>query len=308
MTGTERRKHLRRTFEEDVYTYIDGNRLDSLSSDVSVGGALFRTEQDLQEGAHVAIVFKRQAQLKEPVFIIGTVQRRQTEPFRGVALKWTKALTHASPSELGWFLTTVLGVTDPQVDHVREPGQWNMLSLYRFADQGSDDEPGRGQGQDGEDSLEVAAAMAAKILDGKLAFCEFSPAQPSYPHSGEDGSLTIQIARSGLRAPARIDGVLDVGDRSESVRITHLGVSSLFVQTGTRPPASREMVKLSFNIPASEGETPIICQCRITKVDDGASFGIQGLDLEIVRLEEGSHTGILKKFVRWLHFQALTID
>ncbi len=39
MAGSERRRHKRRTFEEDAYTYIDGSRLDSLSMDVSPGGA-----------------------------------------------------------------------------------------------------------------------------------------------------------------------------------------------------------------------------------------------------------------------------
>jgi len=308
MVGSERRRHKRRAFEEDVYTYIDGSRLDSLSMDVSPGGALFRTEQDLPLGATVAIVFKKQAQLKEPVFMVGTVQRRQTNPFLGVALRWTKAVTQASPSELGWFLVTVLGMSDPQIDHVREPGQWNMLSLHRFAVEAAEVDPGDGQGPDSLESLDAAATRAARILDGEPNSGGFSSTTPDYPRTSEDGSLTVQIARSGLRAPAGINGVLDIGNKSESVRITHLGVSSLFVQTGKRPTGSSESVVVRFNIPASAEKIPIICQCRVSYLDQGDTIGRQGLDLEITRLEEGKHKGILKKFVKWLHFQALATD
>ncbi len=111
-----------------------------------------------------------------------------------------------------------------------------------------------------------------------------------------------------MRAPAGINGVLDIGNRSESVRITHLGVSNLFVQTGKRPPGSSDSVIVRFNIPAAAEKIPIICQCRITSIGEGDTTGVQGLDLEITRLEEGKHKGILKKYVKWLHFQALATD
>ena len=270
MTPTERRQHPRRSFEGDVYTYIDGNRLDSESIDVSEGGALFRTDQELPIGAHVAMVFKKQAQLKEPVFLIGRVQRRHTDLCPGVGLQWTKAVTQAAPSELIWFLATVLGVKDAQVDHAREPGHWNMLAMHRFPGPTAPGGAGVDAGEGGE-SLVDAARLAARVLSGDRTPDGFSPKSPGYSRTDEDGSLTVRIAKSGLRAPAGLDGILDTGEGSESVRITHLGSSSLFVQTGAKPPAQSDSIRLSFEVPAKGG-------------------------------------GIPEKFVRWLHFQALTVD
>ena len=42
--GSERRQHPRRVSRQDVFCYIDGNRFDACSEDLSAGGMFLRTD------------------------------------------------------------------------------------------------------------------------------------------------------------------------------------------------------------------------------------------------------------------------
>ena len=296
--GDNRRKSPRRHFEEEIYTYVEGNRLDADIQDVSAGGAFLRTWQSIPVDAKVAVVFKKQAQTTSPVFVVGRVVRSQADPAPGVALVWEKALTVGAPSELEWFLSSMFGIVAPLVKMEKEPGKWEMLSVHRFAE--AEDEAEGGE-EDAKASFDAASHRTVRQFPLEALAAE-------YPSADEDGSLTVRIAKSGLRAPAEIDGELVMGDAVQTVRITHLGASTMFVQTGMAPPETHSVAVVRFTIRTTSEEVPIICQCRVTSTDSGSQTGIPGVDLEIIRVDEGNEAGILTKFVRWLHFEALTED
>ncbi len=296
--GDNRRKSERRHFEEEIYTYVEGNRLDADSQDVSAGGAFLRTWQTIPVDAKIAVVFKKQAQTTSPVFVVGKVVRSQTDPAPGVALVWEKALTMGAPSELEWFLSAMFGLVAPVVKMEKEPGKWEMLAVYRF---GASDDDKQGADDQAKSTFDASSHQTVRQFPLEALAAD-------YPSADEDGSLTVRIAKSGLRAPAGIDGELVMGDDTQTVRITHLGASSMFVQTGMAPPDSHAVAVVRFSIRTTSEEVPIICQCRVTASDAGADTGIPGVDLEFIRVDEGPEAGILKKFVRWLHFEALTED
>jgi len=277
-------------FPEDVYTYVEGTRLDAATTDISAGGAFFQTTDPLRMGSLVAVVFKRQSETEDAVFLVGRVVRMRTSAPAGVGLRWTKAVTEAAPAKLAWFLTSVLGVDEPAVTQQRERGRWEMLSVHIFPEPESD-APGPGS-----DSLAASLAEAAEF--------SLEEPPPTATQSPEDGSLTTRIARSGLRAPAGLDATVILGDRTAAGLITHLGATSLYVQTEIMPAEKSGLLVVSFDVLTKNREVRVVCECRETARDDGASTGAPGLDLEIVRLEE-EEAGLLRKYVRWLHFQAL---
>lgn len=292
-----RRKSERRHFEEEIYTYVEGNRLDADSRDVSAGGAFLRTWQSIPVDAKVAVVFKKQAQTTSPVFVVGKVIRSQEGEVPGVALTWEKALTVGAPSELEWFLSAMFGILAPAVKMEKEPGKWEMLSVYRFGPEGADAEGA----EEAEKPFDAASQCTVREFPLESLSREYS-------RSDQDGSLTVRIAKSGLRAPAGIDAELLMGEDVQTVRITHLGATSMFVQTGMAPPDTHSVAVVRFSVRTTAADVPVTCQCRVTAVVSGDETGIPGVDLEFIRVDEGDEDGILKKFVRWLHFEALTED
>ncbi len=293
MSEAEKRQHARRIFPEDVYTYVEGSRLDAATTDISAGGAFFKADRPLERGALVAVVFKRQSETEDAIFLVGRVVRISEKPQKGVGLRWTKAVTEAAPSRLAWFLTSVLGVDEPEVTQQRERGRWEMLSVYQFPETES-----------------AAAGFDASLAAERLSdAAKFSMEEPS-PVPGEapdDGSLTTRIARSGLRARASLSATVTREGHSSPGLITHLGATSFYLRTDVVPTDERELLVIRFGIPAHDVEVGVTCQCRVTGRDDGAVSASPGLDLEIARLEE-EEPGILRKYVRWLHFQALARD
>jgi len=287
----ERRQAARRPFGEEVFTYLGAQRLDSTTTDISSSGAFFVTSEPLPLGEDIVLVFKKQASHEEPVFLAARVVRRQLSPRTGVGVRWTRATTQGSPQHLEWFLSSVLGVVGIQVDQEKEPDRWQMTSIYRFPEEGLPPTPqaesvGEGQGQ----------RLPQGLIEGSLV----------EPVAGEEGAITRQIARSGLRAPAGLSAVLEAAAETVDVRITHLGATGMFVETALRLPRDLTGIKVTFTVPLKSQDVKVTCTCRVTGIDDGTTSGTPGLDLEFVSVDEGAHRGILRKYVRWLHFRALS--
>jgi len=295
-----RRRAERRSFVEDVYAYVEGSRLDTLTANISTGGAFCRTTADIPVGASVAIVIKKQAEVKEAIFLAGRVTRRQAEPIPGIGVRWLKATTQTSAAELRWFLAGVLGVPEPHVQLEREPGRWEMLAVYRFPEHA----PGADEDAD-VPGPEPPPDTSEPVAPPERAF-PLNLASASYPRQPDPGSLTVRITRNSLRAPASIKADLTLAGKTLPARIKYVSTSGLFVETDRTADMGAPAV-VSFRIPVDDGYVPVQCHSRVLACEDSVAEG-KGLDLEVTRLDEGAHPGVFKKYVRWLHFQVLASE
>jgi len=88
----DRRKFGRINRNIDFYCYVDGQRFDSESLDVSAGGAFLRTGDDIRTQAAVVMVPRGVTPEESPVLLVGKVVRKQKHPPAGVGIKWSKAV------------------------------------------------------------------------------------------------------------------------------------------------------------------------------------------------------------------------
>ncbi len=122
LARAERRLFPRREFRAGVYAYVDGRRYDARSENISAGGMLLATAEDIPLGHTIALVFKSRSGKKtsgekgvkcgagvkgEPVHLVGRVMRKQVSPVPGVGLRRVRAMTDAQPEarlkrEHGW--------------------------------------------------------------------------------------------------------------------------------------------------------------------------------------------------------------
>ena len=88
----ERRGHERTDRSVEFYCYVDGQRFDSESLDISAGGALLRTEDDIPQKVPVIVVPKSANPRKSVIMLVGTVVRRQQKP-AGIGIRWSKCVS-----------------------------------------------------------------------------------------------------------------------------------------------------------------------------------------------------------------------
>ena len=88
------RQFPRREFVEEVFCYVDGERLDARSSNLSVGGIFVETERGAQipVGAVVAVVLKNRVAELGSIFLFGKVVRRAPDSPTGLGVRWEKAV------------------------------------------------------------------------------------------------------------------------------------------------------------------------------------------------------------------------
>ncbi|MBM4370628.1 MAG: PilZ domain-containing protein [Deltaproteobacteria bacterium] len=278
----ERRKHTRWKLDESVHCYIDGDRIDHRSFDVSSGGLFLITDNPIPPGVQVALVFQSQFQETGiPIFLVARVMRRQLQPVAGVGLRWERAVTEAPAEQLIAFLRTHLRLLAPRVETgpmSRRPG--------------------------GEQAYYVYTHETASVLPPAV--------QPVTPAAGKlsrrsgtvTGPLTDKIRTVGVLVAAKIDGTVEAGGKKEPCRIEGLGGNVMTIAADLRGPGKGRELKVTFSIKGKQGLSPVTCHCTVIRSELRRRGLITRMDLEIVRCDE-AEKGIYQHYVRWLHFNAL---
>lgn len=290
MTASERRAHPRRALQRGAFCYVDGSRLDGTSVDVSAGGVYLRTtdQRDVPEGTSVALVFTNPEHATRPVILFGRVARRQGGPSEGFGVRWEKAVTEGSKAELAAFLADLLDIR----------------------------------------AATITAQPVAGSTDGRRVFVfpVASPPSPSSrptpprPRSGfrdrteakawrrgpEHGAVTQMVARQDLGVRVSMAATLTLADITTPVTITHLGLFGLSVEAPALQLAPGTLVLVRLEIASRSGALPITCECRALRPIPGEPEAARGVPLEILRLDEGAHTGVLVRYVKWLHIHTFS--
>ena len=303
--------------------------MDAKSADISAGGLFLKTEQEMQRGALVAVVFNEQARKAPAIYLLGRVVRVREQAPKGVGLRWEKAVTTGPPEDLARFLGQLLGREVSEVRRVAIGPDQDWKSVFLFPKDATF----------AEDEMEATAEVAGRkeptsplssflayqvteeevkrvkvddveggpayVADGKLDFDELAEELDS---GLAPGPFTARIETDVMRAPAGITGRMQTMAGRLPVQIPFLGAQGMFVTTQFIPLNRKIPVKVSFDVATRRGTMTVTCRCKITGVDDGQSTGTPGLDLKIDTYEEGQYTGLFRQYVRWLHFRTLSHD
>jgi hypothetical protein len=133
-TSHERRTHERISKQIAFFCYVDGQRFDSSSLDVSKGGAFLHTEDRVRKNAPVILLPHEVARKKPKVMIIGRAVRHQMIPIAGVGIRWDKIVSRNGLHEIA-ELTRVHPEFFPEI--LPDPGiEYASASLvgYSFKD------------------------------------------------------------------------------------------------------------------------------------------------------------------------------
>jgi hypothetical protein len=312
MGGQERRLFERIPLTEAFYCYaVDGTRLDAHSQDISSGGIFLKTEDELSEGAPIALVFKKDPSRTSPIYLTGKIVRCTEKPTKGVGVEWVRAVSNGSENELTRFLEDVLHIRNPQISVESVPGQENprveftfpRVAIFGEADVRNFHEDEEEDTADISDDLrkERKAKVDAREKNAEM------PAQPApaFNRSRDEGALTRQIKAGELRAIAEVKAVMDIAGKRVNVLITHLGTTGMFVRTMLPPREQVKRADIKFELRVRGGMATVQCRCKVLAVDDGRTTRTPGIDLEIARLDEGGNDGVLRAYVRWLTFRNL---
>lgn len=304
--GSERRRYERRALQADVYCYIEGQRVDVRSSDISQGGMFIETDQPVLPGTELAVVVKEHLlEGNRPVFLTARVMRRQVAPVRGVGVRWEKATTPGDEASLREFLEANLGITPKGIKEQPHGDAGLVQAVYRFPLEAEDfesapvveDAPPILGG--GEDTIEGLDDEEATIQDLDEALQSELAARPS-----SAGPLTQEIAKGASQAPADLKATLSVGADSHPVRISSLGPENAFVTTNTAlEPAAK--LQLRFGIMARGGVVDIAVHATVISAGRDHRSGRRGVLVRITHVDEGGTRGILRQYIRWLHFNSI---
>ena len=105
----DRRKHEREERAVEFFCYIESQRFDSTSFDISAGGAFLRTDHELADGI-TALVAPKGERGADGAVLVGQVVRRQDDPVMGVAIKWVRCVSRKGIQSVFDLLAFYLGL------------------------------------------------------------------------------------------------------------------------------------------------------------------------------------------------------
>jgi len=305
--GSERRRYKRRELKAEVYCYIEGQRVDVQSNDISEGGMFIETDQPILPGTELAVVVK--AQLLDgsrPVFLSGRVMRRQVHPVKGIGLRWEKATTPGDTASLEEFLRSNLGINPQGIEEQAQGDAGLVQAVYVFPLSAEDLEdapvveeapPLLGGGEDtieGLDDEEATLQDVDEALQAELAARAASKAGP----------LTQEIAHGASQAPADLKAILVVGKNEHPVRLTSLGIENAFITTNTKLKLGAR-VEVRFGIAARGGVAEVQARADVISTGRDRRSDRKGVQVKLSKVDEGGHRGILRQYIRWLHFNSI---
>jgi hypothetical protein len=319
--SNDQREYSRYPVAENLYCYIDGNRFDARSLDISAGGLFIRTPKKVPIGAHIALVFKdKDAPDTAPVFLVGKVMRHQEDDVSGIGLQWDRAISEGSSAQLELFLTLRMGVIPGVIRSEASGPRQETRHVFDFADRGEET-----KGTSPEDMMEAPAALKSgpgplprpKLRtvepvhvvksDGKVEDLELVPLPEHVVRlsDGAPGPLSCILQRGESLAPVTLDATVEIKGRSLPVTIRGMSVKTMFI-TGLKGPTTKTRpFQVRFRLPAKADWTTILCTCRVLFVDTGDAMGMKGLELEIEHYDEGDSKGILWTYLKWVTFRQI---
>jgi hypothetical protein len=304
--GIDNRQFQRRPLNERVFAYIDGQRVDVQSANVSFGGLFVKTRraEKIPLGARLALVFHTPDAVRNKIYLVAKVRRHQSEPVAGVGLSWEKATTVGSAQALARFLNKILRIRAEVIETKIVPEDGSNRNVYYFS-------------QNVREAAE-GETPPVQVVEGKKTAPAPTTAMPAWtppppPDDATDGAedtsedesitgpLTEQIQVDRLLAPARFDATLLVAGHLLRGTVTSIGVFSFVFDTSMTMAGPFDDVTILLALPVEGVSHEIQCRCRMTAIVPSSVPGRIGLEFDFNHVDEGATVGVLQAYVRWLH-------
>ncbi len=297
---SERRKHERVQRELSFNCYIDGQRFDSASVNISSGGAFLKTA-DLIPPDSVVVVVPQQKFLKEfPVMLVGKVLRRD-EKSKGLGITWLRCVTRSGLRRLWQFMETFpeLWETIPPLPSREIAGQacigYDFGSRQFFLPKGDGATGGENNGRSGRRKPARPRPDAAPVATAPIAAPVAAMAQVTPLPQSETATVyarTTSHAPEVIRprsAPAAVrvpTPPTAIPGPEASARVEH---PSPYSRTNTSGAITQVIQKQEEEFPAN---IPVICQVGNDKYEGRArmlslnSIFILSFDQELFAVEK----------------------
>jgi hypothetical protein len=282
----ESRQFPRRDFIEEIFCYVDGERLDARSSNLSVGGIFLETDRgpDIPLGATVAVVLKDRVDDLGTVFLFGKVVRKQPDAPSGLGVRWEKAVGPVDKERLAAALREVLRIRAFGIEQGAVASTGRVMSVFRFVPEVLDD-----------------STECGPRFENPVGPELFGGLRPDWRRYSGDGPVTQEIDTSCVGGQANLKAHLTFEGTSIQGRLTWLSTTRLRFSTRMVPTDDSLVLAVSFDLPSRSGPTPVTCHGRVQSVEREENEAASSLVIGIDRLDEGLQQGVLRRYVRWLH-------
>jgi hypothetical protein len=318
----ERRRHERWQIDEELHCYLDGERVDLRSENLSGGGMFLRTERPYPLGATVMLVFKKHFYSSgSPIFLFARVMRATSSPVSGLGLRWEKATSPASPDVLRDFLKCFLQVDGAELEYCPVGRTKAPHFVFRFPpdaiEMGSSDmeetQPDAPDAEpDDEEGRSRAPVEPPLPLDASAFPAPFRSAPPAVAvvpaavESPPSGPLTQQVASGGACAPVRMPAVVWLRGKVYAGDVLALGLRKMLLEVHEAAPDPAEPFQVLLRIPRPSGPAAAYCDCVAEAAPpDEALVGLRGTLVTICRLDEPDAPGSFEAHVKKLYFDGM---
>lgn len=313
--GVSQRKFPRRPVTENIYSYVDGVRLDASSANVSVGGMFLRTRsyQKVPIGSLISVVFQSAMAARYKIYLVARVVRTQEEPIAGLGLKWERAYTKDAAKPLAHFLQRLLGIRSTVIEEQIRLDAAVSRFVYVFGAQpGGQDRATEdaAEGRSPGDSTDVGASEVDEVRVVQVAAAETPPVGtlcapiivPDIEADRGPGAMTQELSLHSLRAPTNLPARATFGDgQAKAVTINALGVTSLTLCADAPISGPFGTIPVSFDIPHVGKPVAVGVDGTLTGIDLPRGGQFLTIEIDIDKVDEGRSPGVFAAFVRWLH-------
>lgn len=323
MTTSERRLFPRLQSAVEFFCYIDGDRFDSVSVDISPSGVFLATTDAIRKGAIVMLVPKKEGAKNFPVMLIGRVVRKQVPPeVAGYGVQWLRCLSRQGLDAVYRFIANY-----PEFSQLTLPFPTDQVAASPVV--GYDFQTNRFYVPDipGMGSPIPAPSPAADILDARVPQSSSRPVQgtvtrppdservvlkidaPGFSRGAESGAVTRALRQLHEQVPVAVTAQLLHLDVEYPARLRMLSLVTLYVEVSGHKIPVNAAVSLRLPVPHHGFETMVTLACSVHSTRCHAALpGIEGLHLTIESTDEGRRHGLFERYAKYLYYQMIAAE
>lgn len=299
---TERRQFPRFSAALEFYCYIDGDRFDSVSVDLSPAGVFLRTAVKVRPGAIVMLVPKDEAAKDFPVMLIGRMVRKQLSPAApGYGVLWLRCVTRKGVEAIYHFIASypefsnlTLPIAEAEVLEASVVGYdfgVNRFYLPVIPGAGAPIPP---------------SPFAAEPTDPLIAPHPESPSD--FTRTAEDGAVTRALKVMHEQIPVSIATTVIMDGEEVFATVLMLSLTTLFI-TGSADrfqPGDQVRIRLPVNLSARQTVVELFCDVNSLGPHPALAGG-SGIHLTLRAVDESRRVGLFERYVKFLYYQMLTM-
>ena len=265
----ELRKHKRFDAEHWSYCYLDGERFDARSLNLSASGAFLETDQDIPIGARLLVVFEQDG--SDPIQLVGRVVRYQEEPAIGLGIQWVRVVLAGPVSQARQFLLDVL-----ELPLGTDVVQFRTSAGRTF----------------GEFLLPRSGGQTRPVTPRKPRVVTKAPTPPKSPNANRVGPLTQVFANPEVEIEVDTGIRVAFGDTVCEVKLVSLGPSRVRIESRVAPLDPETPFRMEVRVTGPSGAHKVKLSGRLHKaLPPRADGGPPVLVIAIEHIDEDGHDG-----------------